>query len=86
MSNSYIKTPITGITTCTSEKSDKQMANRIARRSIKQRLSSNPMGFTHVDRREFRFNNIWSFGKDGKHFFGYLKQEDPKHYKKLMRK
>ncbi|MCP4234470.1 MAG: hypothetical protein GY770_12935 [Aestuariibacter sp.] len=86
MSKSSIKTPITGITTCTSEKGDKQMANRIARRSIKQKLSSSPLGFTHVDRREFRFNNIWAFGKDGKHFFGHLKWEDPKHYRKLMRK
>jgi len=86
MSKSHIKTPITGITTCTSEKRDKQMANRIARRSIKQKLSYNPLDFTYVDRREFRFNNIWAFGKDGKHFFGHLKWEYPKHYRKLMRK
>ena len=35
MSRSFKKTPVTGNATCESEKQDKRIANRIARRSIK---------------------------------------------------
>lgn len=70
MSRSYKKTPISGITTCRSEKQDKRIANRIHRRNIKQIINTNPELYTHTSRREFRHNNIWSFGKDGKSYIG----------------
>lgn len=86
MSNSYKKTPIMGIACCASEKDDKRIAHRIARRSVKQHLNIDAQAFTHIDRREFRFNNVVSFGKDGKHYYGDLRHNEPDFYRKLNRK
>lgn len=73
MSNSFHKTPDMGITGCASEKTDKQLANRIARRSIKQYMALTPYRYTHLDHREFRFKNIYDFVAGGKHYYGNLK-------------
>ena len=85
MSRSKRKTPITGMTTCESEKQDKRLANRIHRRNIKQLINVELEEYTHTDRREFGFNNVWSFGKDGKQYLRYGKMES-EYYIQLMRK
>ena len=86
MSKSFYKIPIMGIAACKREKQDKRIAHRIDRRNIKQHLNIDPLNFSHIDRKEFRFNNVFSFGKDGKHYFGELKYTDRDFYNKLLRK
>lgn len=78
MSRSWKKRPFSGITTATSEKKDKQLANRHTRRVNKYLLS-----FTHdpdklLLKREL--SNVWSMAKDGKVRF------DPATHPKLLRK
>lgn len=69
MSRSRKKTPIVPRTTAESEKSDKQKANRKARKLGKiVLLKSDP---EDVQEGQFRINNIsnvWLFPKDGKQF------------------
>lgn len=78
MSHSKRKTPVRGVTTCESEKSDKAAAHRRIRRSVAVAL--------HVDAtaevlpHEKELSNPWLMGKDGKHRF------DPIEWRKLMRK
>jgi hypothetical protein len=64
MSRSRKKTPITGITTATSEKDDKRKANRIFRRVTKVQIKKGDTPF--IDIKEV--SNVWSFDKDGKQF------------------
>ena len=64
MSRSKRKTPITGITTATSEKQDKRIANRQLRRCVKQLLDVDPE--TEVLPLEREVSNVWSMDKDGK--------------------
>jgi hypothetical protein len=59
MSRSRKKTPITGITTATSEKDDKRKANRIFRRVTKVQIKKEDTPF--VDIKEV--SNVWSFDK-----------------------
>lgn len=66
MSRSYRKTPITGVTTCRSEKDDKCRANRIVRMHNGQRLRA---GLDPLDRRALA--NPWLMGKDGKLWRGF---------------
>lgn len=63
MSHSFKHLPITGITTCRSEKYDKRLANRCLRRVTKQILPDEDTVFPEM--REL--TDIWCFGKDGKH-------------------
>lgn len=60
MSNSYRRTPIFGITNATSEKADKQRANKAHRAN--QKKSDLP-----VDRRES--SDPWFMAKDGKFYY-----------------
>lgn len=78
MSRSRRKTPVTGITTATSEKQDKRSANRRLRRRVKQRLDESPEIDVLPLKREI--SNVWAMDKDGKFRF------DPERYPELMRK
>lgn len=78
MSRSRRKTPVTGITTATSEKQDKRSANRRIRQRVKRRLDENPE--TEVVPLERETSNVWAMEKDGKLRF------DPKLHPDLMRK
>lgn len=62
MARSYHRTPMFGVTTTTSEKEDKQQANRVLRRKVRQ-------GQVHLTLREV--SNVWAFGKDGKTYQPY---------------
>lgn len=64
MSRSRKKTPIRGITSASSEKDDKRMANRLFRRTTKVQIKKGESPF--VDKNEV--SNVWSFDKDGKIF------------------
>ncbi|WP_298512651.1 hypothetical protein [uncultured Kordia sp.] len=62
MSRSKKKTKIQGITSATSEKANKQEANRKFRRVVKQKVK---LGKTELP--ELReISNVWAFDKDGK--------------------
>jgi hypothetical protein len=78
MSGSRKKTPISGITTATSEKQDKRHANRRVRRAVKQALHSaeDPEVLPH--RREL--TDPWAMAKDGKRWF------DPRRFPEVLRK
>ncbi len=62
MSRSKRKTPITGITTCESEKQDKRKANRKLRRKTREEIKKGNDTLPLL--REV--SNVWDFGKDGK--------------------
>ena len=69
MSRSNRKSPIFGMTTATSEKSDKQMAHRAERVHSRQAISN----ITEIDAlmittRAHAHSNRYSFAKDGKHY------------------
>ena len=92
MSRSHYHTPIRGITTCPSEKSDKAIANRRFRHRVNQLVRSREEGYRDLymdagpelgairdnDWQDTRLewvyplvrelSNVWSFGKDGKHW------------------
>jgi hypothetical protein len=78
MSRSRRKTPVSGITTAESEKSDKRIYNRRYRHAAKQLLSIDPKLEPVPPLRAF--SDPWLMDKDGKHRF------DPKSHPKLMRK
>jgi hypothetical protein len=78
MSRSRKKTPITGITTATSEKQDKRIANRRERRI--NRIILQTTGDETQLRLKREISNVWAFDKDGKRRF------DPRKYPKSMRK
>lgn len=78
MSRSFRKTPICGMAGSrrTSEKLDKQIANRTLRRHTKQNI------FHEIEIMPYirEVSNVWNMNKDGKFRF------DPNKHKKLMRK
>lgn len=76
MSRSYRKTPITGWTTCESEKWDKKMANRKLRRRTIDAIRKREEVYPELK----EVSDIWDFGKDGKQFI------DANKYKREMRK
>lgn len=78
MARSRRKTPITGITTATSEKQDKRVANRRHRRVNRQILTASGRDTLLKDRRTT--SDPWLMAKDGKQFFG------PVDHPELMRK
>ncbi|MEL7363701.1 MAG: hypothetical protein AAFN13_16615 [Bacteroidota bacterium] len=79
MSRSRKKTPISGITTATSEKYDKRLANRRLRRRVRQHLATG-----HIDSADLpllrEVSNVWAMDKDGKLYF------DPATHPKRLRK
>lgn len=68
MSRSRKKTPILGMTTAGSEKSDKQEANRKFRRRIKQEVADSQDVLS--EKREV--SDVWDFAKDGKQYMNSL--------------
>jgi hypothetical protein len=82
MTRSRRKTPITGITTCRSEKSDKQIANRRMRH--KARLAIHH-GLDHMPLLR-EVSNIWNFGKDGKTWRGNSRYWGESWFMKMFRK
>lgn len=78
MSRSRKKTPIGGIAVGRSEKQEKRLANRKARRHVRVALATDSDRDVLPHLREI--SNVWSMAKDGKHYF------DPHRYAKEMRK
>lgn len=68
MSRSRKKTPISGMTTCKSEKQDKRKANRKLRFAVRVAISNE----TEILPELREISNVWSFGKDGKQWLGDL--------------
>lgn len=83
MSNSYRKTPISGITTSSSDKWYKTRWHKKERRKIRQLLQKGL--FDLVNKLFYPFDD-WETPKDGKTYFEELKAKDIKTYKKMMRK
>lgn len=82
MSKSKRKTPIAGITIEKTEKEDKRIANRRVRHMNKKILNATLDDTQLKDIKEI--SDVWDFHKDGKQYFGYLKDKIIK--EKLMRK
>lgn len=84
MTNSYKKTPITGITTAKSEKFDKILLHRkiraIVRKLIRRLLRGEEIEYVEPLKDEVM--DKWSMQKDGK---VYYHKNDP-WYKKIIRK
>ena len=78
MSRSRRKTPISGITTATSDAEWKAKAARALRHKVKQLLKSTLDG-DHFAGKRWDVVNPWSSPKDGKHWFGY---RDPRWMRK----
>jgi hypothetical protein len=76
MSRSHRKTPIRGITSAVSEKSDKAAAHRKVRHAVRIALETDAPVLPH----EKELTNPWSMAKDGKAVF------DPNANPELMRK
>ena len=79
MSRSYKHTTISGITTATSEKRDKQLANRRFRRISRHRVKIDPEPLIDLN----EISDIWDFQKDGKRYFF---PNEVKLFPKLFRK
>lgn len=76
MTRSRKKSPIAGITTAESEKTDKLAAHRRERRRIRQLLPAEPDILPHT--REI--SSPWLMAKDGKQYLGH--QAKPAHLRK----
>ena len=79
MSRSYKHITISAITTATSEKRDKQLANRRFRRISRHRVRIEAEPLVHLN----EISDIWDFQKDGKRYFF---PEEAKKFPKLFRK
>ena len=79
MSRSYKHTTISGITTATSEKRDKKLANRHFRRISKHRVRIDAEPLVHLN----EVSDPWDFQKDGKRYFF---PDEAKRFPKLFRK
>jgi hypothetical protein len=78
VSRSRRKTPISGITTATSDHGWKKMAARKLRHRVKQELNATLDGDRFAGKR-WDLVNPWSSEKDGKHWLG---DWDPKWMRK----
>lgn len=78
MSHSSRRHPVIGITTATSEKSDKQLAHRRHRRRVHVVLDQDPD--TPVLPHSRETSDRWTMAKDGKQRF------DPRRFSELLRK
>lgn len=88
MSRSRKKTPIAGVTTAQSEKADKQRSSRSNRRANKVILQKAKYQFLEdLDHLVMELPretvSIWSFSKDGKHYYFFEEIED---HERVMRK
>jgi hypothetical protein len=62
MSRSRRKTPIMGMTTCRSEKKDKQIANRKLRVAVRTAMAAGADLMPMLN----EISSVWSMGKDGR--------------------
>jgi len=65
MSRSYIKNKIVGYTKKETEKRDKTIANKRYRRLVKVRIAKR----SEVLPLAREVSNVWTFDKDGKHYY-----------------
>lgn len=79
MSRSYKHTTISAMTTATSEKKDKQLANRRFRRISRHRVRTETEPLIDLN----EISDIWDFQKDGKRYFD---PDEAKKFPKLFRK
>lgn len=87
MSRSRRRTPICGVTTARSEKSDKRIWHKRARARIRVLLHGTaPDDTPHLDDRQV--SNPWSMAKDGRQWYGdsLLRDWKPEAWAKLWRK
>lgn len=82
MARSRKKTKVTGVTTCESERQDKQAWHRKFRRITKELLgefinipSDEVEAEDFIDPAVREVSNLWDFGKDGKQYYGDLEEE-----------
>jgi len=78
MARSYRKTPIDGWTCKTSEKWDKRKNNRMFRRREKVCIVTENWDRLPYNMNEVR--NTWDMAKDGKSWFGWMKNSDYTYY------
>lgn len=81
MGKSFRKTDIIGNAGCSSEKYDKRIANKCLRAKVKRLLRQDP--FVEVLPIIREISDVWCFGKDGKNWFGDLKNSNMKFYPHL---
>lgn len=81
MGKSFKKTDIIGNASSNSEKYDKRVANKCLRTKVKRLLKQNP--FVEILPTIREVSSVWCFGKDGKNWFGYLKNSNIKYYPHL---
>ena len=79
MSRSFKHTTISGITTATSEKRDKQLANRRFRRISRHRVRIDEEPLINLN----EISDPWDFQKDGKRYFF---PDEARLFPKLFRK
>lgn len=72
MSHSYRINKIVGNTCKTSEKKDKTNANKKLRRLVKVRIARQTETLPLLK----ELSNIWSFAKDGKHYWAGMTKKD----------
>lgn len=76
MSRSRRKTPITGHTTCRSERHDKKLWHqrwRTRERTVLASSSADDLG-AHLPLLENQVSNVWSMGKDGRSYWPVARQ------------
>lgn len=84
MSRSRLHTPAGGWTGAPSEKEFKQQAHKKERRRTKMHLD---VGDDDTDLpHSKKYGNPWSGPKDGRQYFGHLKETSKQDYEELMRK
>ncbi len=72
MGKSRKKNKFYGYTMATSEKKDKQRANRILRRIVKEKLK---IGNTNLPKLR-EISNVWCFSKDGKRYDANIPEKE----------
>lgn len=73
MSRSRRKTPIRGITSATSERSDKQAWHCSYRTAVRRQLASDPDSELPHPR---QFSDPWLMAKDGKSYYGESRRDE----------
>lgn len=89
MARSLRHTNICGFTSAQSEKWDKRTYNRMLRRKFKFVMTDSIMKKNEIDPilpEKKDVSDPWEMNKDGKMWFGDLKDKCPEIYKKAMRK
>lgn len=77
MSHSVRKKPIMGITTCRSERDDKQIWHRRWRAHQRTALASTPLDDEDGNLPESvkQLSDVWAMGKDGRHYWSAERQK-----------